>query len=434
MRLLRNQFLGSLALLLIALSASAADRITDLRPTVILVSLDGFRSDYLDKFDTPNLHDIMQRGVHAKYMIPSFPTKTFPNHYTIATGLYPAHHGIIANNIYDPALKQKFTTKNQDEQRDPRWWGGEPIWITAEKQGIRTAPLMWPGSLVAQDGITAQYLEPYVKEAPSEQRLQKLISLLDLPAQERPQFLTLYLDEVDEVGHEFGPNSKEVRDAISRVDATIGKLIGAIRERSIDDRVNLVIVSDHGMASVPRKKYVLIDDYVAPSTYDAIDTSPDLALIPKDGNVQALYEKMKHVPHAKAYLAAELPERWHLSGCSRVTPIMVIADDEWTVTSREYLATHSKLDLGNHGFDNESKDMRAIFLAEGPAFYHSTMKPFSNVNVYSLLAELLNIVPAKTDGSLDVFKRVLIPRTQTLPTRKERAPWQKEWDEVAMNW
>src|SRR6185369_1338066 len=431
MRLLLSQLRVVLALVVIAISARAADRIPDLRPTVILVSLDGFRSDYLDKVDTPNLHAIIDRGVHAKYMIPVFPTKTFPNHYTIVTGLYPAHHGIVANSMYDPILKEKFSKNNPDVLRDPRWWGGEPIWITAEKQGIRTAPLMWPGALVDHDGVRPEYREDYAKSETPAQRVDKVLALLDRPASERPQFLTLYLDSVDDAGHDFGPDSAEVRDTIADVDRAIGQLVSGLRERGIDDRVNVVIVSDHGMAPVPRKKIVIIDDYIDPKTVNVVDSSPVLSLIPNDGDVQGLYAKARRIPHAKAYLASQMPERWHFSDSPRITPVVVVVDDEWTVTSREYLDNHKKLDLGNHGFDNAAKDMRALFLAEGPAFEHGTLKPFANVNVYSLLAFLLNIVPARNDGSLEVFRGILNQRTQTQPTRKERAPWQKEWDEVA---
>jgi predicted AlkP superfamily pyrophosphatase or phosphodiesterase len=420
-----------LAVVLVAISAHAAERITDCRPTVILVSLDGFRPDYLDKVDTPNLHEVIDRGAHAKYMIPSFPTKTFPNHYTIVTGLYPAHHGIVANDMYDPILKEKFSKKNPESMRDPRWWGGEPIWIAAEKQGIRTAPLMWPGALVDHDGVRPEYREEYAKDETPAQRVDKLLALLDRPVTERPQFLTLYLDSVDDVGHDFGPDSSQVRDAVTEIDRAIGQLRSALHERGIDEQVNLLIVSDHGMASVPRRKVVIIDGYLDPKSVDVVDSSPVLSLIPKDGDVQGLYKKAQRIPHAKAYLASQMPERWHLGDSPRITPVVVVVNDEWTVTSREYLETHERLDLGNHGFDNTEKDMRAIFLAEGPAFEHGTLKPFSNVNVYSLLAFLLNIVPAKTDGSLEVFRPVLNQRTQTNPTRKERAPWQKEWDEVA---
>lgn len=430
MRIRHRRSLGVLFVLLLPLCSFAAEKITDLRPTVILVSLDGFRPDYLDRYDTPNLHWIIEHGVHSKYMIPSFPTKTFPNHYTIATGLYPAHHGIIANYMYDPDLKEKFNKNNPAVMEDARWWGGEPIWVTAEKQGLRTAPLMWPGALVQRPGMRPSFTEDYDKKMTPNQRVDRLISLLDLPVRERPQLLTVYIDAVDEAGHDFGPNSQQVREAVELSDIAIGRLQSALKDRGIEEEVNLIVVSDHGMSSQSTKKLVYLDDYIRMDDVDVIDGTPIVNLLPKDGNYDSLYMKLKRVPHAKVYRASETLQRWHYSGSNRIPPVFLLADDEWTITTHSYLQSH-KFELGNHGFDNDAKDMRAIFMADGPAFQHGSLKPFTNVNLYSLFAYLLNISPAKTDGSLKPFQGVLVPRTQTEPSKKQLAPWQKEWDEVA---
>src|SRR4051812_29103852 len=185
-------------LCLVATFAPAADRISDLRPTVNLVSIDGFRADYLDKIDTPNLHSIMDRGTHAKYMIPSFPTKTYPNHYSIVTGLYPAHHGIVANTMYDPERDAWFEIANRTAIADTRWWGGEPIWVTAEKQGVKTAPLAGPGSLAKKGGIEPAYNMDWDKNQTIDYPVDKAVALLDLPLQERPQFITVYFNLVDD--------------------------------------------------------------------------------------------------------------------------------------------------------------------------------------------------------------------------------------------
>jgi predicted AlkP superfamily pyrophosphatase or phosphodiesterase len=432
--LMRNRnprYLGLLLAIMLVLPAFAASRINDLRPTLILVSIDGFRPDYLDRIPTPNLHAIMERGVHAKYMIPSFPTKTFPNHYTIVTGLYPAHHGIIANYMYDPDLKMKFNKNSLQAMQDARWWGGEPIWVTAEKQGLRTAPLMWPGALVERPGMRPTYTEAYETDLSSNARVDKLVSLLDQPADQRPQLLTLYIDVVDHAGHEFGPRSQQVADAVEQSDLAVGRLVTALKERGIDDQVNLIVVSDHGMSQQSASKLVFLDDYLVMDSVDVIDGTPVVTLLPKDGDYAALYRKLKRVPHAKAYRASDVPERWHFSGSNRIPPVFLLADDEWTITTHEYLKNH-KLELGNHGFDNSSKNMHALFMAEGPSFQQGTIKPFANVNLYSLFAYLLNLSPAATDGSLDAFKTVLVQRTQTEPSKKSLAPWQKEWDEVAV--
>ena len=185
------------------------------------------------------------------------------------------------------------------------------------------------------------------------------------------------------------------------------------------------------MSPLSPNKVVYLDKYIDPKTVEIVDGSPVLALRPKDGNAQALYEKVKKIPHAKAYLAENVPERWHYKGNRRIQPVLVMADDHWTINTVEYFKKH-RVEAGNHGFDNNTKNMRAIFLAAGPAFQKTTMRPFPNVDVYSLLAYLLNVQPLKNDGSLDPFKSVLVQRSQTNPSRRERAPWQKEWDEVAV--
>jgi predicted AlkP superfamily pyrophosphatase or phosphodiesterase len=334
--------------------------------------------------------------------------------------------------MYDPDLQEKFSLHDAKAQKDSRWWGGEPIWVTAEKQGIRTAPLMWPGSMVERTGMRPTFTEDYNKnEAPSD-RVDKLVKLLDMPVDQRPRFLTLYIDAVDEAGHDFGPRSHQVTTAVQQADTTVGRLVAELKERGIDDQVNLVIVSDHGMSELSEKRRVFLDNYISMDSVEVIDSSPIVTLRPKDGNYDVLYEKLKRVPHAKVYHAGDVPERWHYSGSHRIPPVLLLADDEWTITTHDYVKTH-KFEHGAHGFDNVSKDMHALFLAAGPSFENGTLKPFANVHLYSLFAYLLNLAPAKTDGSLEIFKTVLVQRTETVPSKKALAPWQKEWDEVAAN-
>lgn len=429
MRKHRIPTISFLLLCFVSIGASAADRITDLRPTVLLISIDGCRYDYLDKIDTPNLHALMARGTRAQYMLPSFPTKTYPNHYTMVTGLYPSHHGIVANNMYDPVLNERFTMSNAG---DSRWWGGEPIWETAEKQGVHAAPLLWPGAQARTQGIGSDFQLPWRENIPISERVAKIASVLDRPVADRPQFITMYFEMVDDAGHHHGPMSPEVAAALHQVDDGIGQIMNMLRDRGIEDQVNIVVVSDHGMSPISPKKTVYLDNYVDPNTVDVVDGSPVLALRPKDGNSRALFEKVKHMKHAKAYLAETVPARWHYSGNPRIQPVLVMADDSWTINTRAYFTKH-KFEAGNHGFDNNTKNMRAIFLAAGPAFQHRELKAFPNVDVYPLLAYLLNLQPLKNDGSVDPFKSVLVQRSDRNPSRKDRAPWQKEWDEVAMN-
>jgi predicted AlkP superfamily pyrophosphatase or phosphodiesterase len=421
-----------LALLLLAALASAADRISDLRPTVILISLDGFRPDYLGS-NTRNLNSLAGRGVRAKWMIPSFPTKTFPNHYTIATGLYPAHHGIIGNSFWDPNFNAKFSMSNREDDKEARWWGGEPIWVTAEKQGVRTAPVFWPGSEAPIEDIRPAYYEPFDDKRTADERVEKLLALFDLPVTQRPQLLTLYLSNVDHAGHDYGPGTPEMEAAVTKVDSALGKLLAGLKERGIDDQVNIIVVSDHGMAPTSRKRVDILDDYVDLKTVDVIDYGPVVSLRALDGNNGAVFAKLKHIPHVHAYLTADVPARWHYSDSSRIMPILLVCDEGWLLQSREYVEKHHDFQHGgNHGYDNHDKSMRATFIAAGPAFTaHAVLQPFPNVDVYSLLAYILNLQPAKTDGTINVFKSVLVNRSGG-PPRTERAPWRKELDEDAL--
>jgi len=421
----------ALFILLVCLAVQAADRITDLRPTVILVSIDGFRPDYLGS-NTPNLNSLVKRGVRAKWMIPSFPTKTFPNHYTIVTGLYPAHHGIVANNMWDDAIGAKFTTSDRTQVQNPKWWGGEPIWVAAEKQGVLTAPLDWPGSETQIEDTRPTYWQEFKAKVPAEDRVANLLPYLDKPVTQRPRFLTLYMDEVDEAGHDFGPRSREVKQAVATVDTAIGKLLAGLRERGIEDQVNIIVVSDHGMCSTSRKKLVVIDKYVDLKTVDVVDWGPPIAVRALDDNNAALFEKLKRVPHARAWMAADGQPHLHFSDSARIQPVILLANEGWMISSQSWVDKHPKFEHGGqHGYDNEAKSMRATFLAAGPAFAnHATLAPFANVHVYSLMAYLLNLSPAETDGSINVFQYVLVKRSGA-PRREERAPWRKEREEVA---
>jgi predicted AlkP superfamily pyrophosphatase or phosphodiesterase len=410
-RVILNIFL----LLFTAASLLAAD-VPDLKPTVILISIDGFRYDYFAHGKSPNLESLAARGVRASYMIPSFPTKTFPNHYTIVTGLYPAHHGIIANEMWDSDLNARFKMSDRKQVQDNRWWGGEPIWVTAQKQGHKTAPFYWPGSEAAIEGVVPTYWIAYddKRRTTYEYRVQQVVSWLDLPAADRPTFISLYFEDVDTAGHDYGPNSPQLDAALQRVDQALGQLLAALRNRGIEDRVNLVVVSDHGMAPASRDRLILLDDYVNLDTVHVVDWTPVLAIRARDGDNASLLKKLKLAPHMTVYPRSKVPRRLHFRDNKRIAPIIAVADVGWTITSRDWMAKHpDKKYGGEHGYDNAAPEMRAIFVAAGPAFKpHTTLPPFPNVDVYSLLAYLLNVTPAKTDGHLKRFNPVLRPRVK----------------------
>ncbi len=408
--MLRNIRNGLIVIFLLALSAAA--EIRDLRPTVILISIDGFRYDYFDRAPTPNLDSLIDRGVRARYMIPSFPTKTFPNHYTIVTGLYPAHHGIVGNKVWDDSLHAKFDMYDRQQVRDARWWGGEPIWVTAEKAGQKAAAMYWPGSEAAIEGVRPTYWEPFDKTTSYDYRVNKVLSWLDFPVAQRPTFLTLYFEAVDEAGHDYGPDSPQLAAALTRVDHALGLLLQGLDARGIADQVNIVVVSDHGMADCSPRRLIFLDNYVDLSKLIIVDTSPVLTAKAKDGNNAPLVAKLKRVPHLSVYTPDTTPARLHYTGNPRIMPVVAVADVGWTITSHDYVAAHPhKKYGGEHGYDNAAPEMRAIFLAAGPAFEpHSTLSPFPDVDVYPLLAHLLHLTPAANDGDLDVFKPVLLPQ------------------------
>ena len=397
-----------LTLFLIALDAAAAAPrpVTDLRPTVILISLDGFRYDYLEKYSAPNLHRLASSGVRAEALLPCFPTYTFPNHYSIVTGLYPAHHGIVANEMYDPGFDATFALSDRSAN-EGRWWGGEPIWVTADKQGQKTASVFWPGSAAPIAGMRPDHWEPFDEQVSPAERVAKILGWLDLPAEERPTLLALYFGEVDHAGHQHGPDSPQVGAAISRVDTAIGALLDGLHQLGIEDRVNIIVVSDHGMAPASPDRVIFLDDYIDLSHVRVPTRGSLLTVWPAPGEKDAVLARLQKVPHLRVYRRENVPERWHYSGNARIAPIIAVADEGWTITGHEYARSHD-FRKGQHGYDNNLRSMQAIFIAHGPAFKPGTnLPPFSNLDVYELMAYLLHVQPAPNDGTLEVFRRVL---------------------------
>lgn len=263
-----------------------------------MISLDDFRWDYLQKTDTPNLDFLGNTGVRAKALIPVFPTKTFPNHYSIVTGLYPENHGIIANTMYDPVFDVGFSLRDRDALKDGRWWGGEPIWVTADNQGLLSATYFWPGSEANIQGKQPTYWYPYKHETPEEERVDQIQAWLDLPLAQRPSFIAGYFSNLDDAGHLGGPDSQVVIEAIQNVDNVLGSLLRGIEERNILNDINIIIVSDHGMTPISPKRVIFLDDYIDLSDVEVIDWSPVLALYPKEGLEDAIYKALVQAhPH-----------------------------------------------------------------------------------------------------------------------------------------
>jgi predicted AlkP superfamily pyrophosphatase or phosphodiesterase len=401
--------LGLLAACALLAAAPASSRTPRQRldPTVILISLDGFRWDYLGRTPTPTMDRLMARGVRARWMVPVFPSLTFPNHYSIVTGLYPEHHGIVGNEFEDSAGVQRFSLHDSMAVRDSRWWGGEPLWVTAERQGVHAGSYFWPGSEATIAGVRPSFVTRFDNRVPGQERVDAILGWLDLPREQRPRFVTMYFSNADQAGHRYGPDSPQVVDAVRAVDSLIGLLVTGLERHGILDQVNIVIVSDHGMAATSPDRAIYVDDYVDPERLDIVYTNAVLFARPRGGDAADLARALGRAPHLSVYLRGEVPERLHYRANPRITEIVGIADEGWLVGTRAAAAAHG-FPSGEHGYDNALTSMRAIFIAAGPAFKRGyTAEAFQNIHVYDLLCAVLGLTPAPNDGSLDSTSALL---------------------------
>lgn len=379
---------------------------------LILISIDGFRWDYLQKYPAPTLQKLATAGVHARRLTPSFPTKTFPNHYTLATGLHPEHHGIVSNFFFDPTLNASFNKNQAADSADPRWWQqGEPVWITAEKQGLRTACYFWPGSNVEIHGARPRLSRTFDGTVPSNQRVDDLLSWLDLPPEQRPQFCAFYLNVVDVVGHKAGPDAPETAAAVKEADDAVGRLLAGLEARGLRKRTNLVVVSDHGMTPCSSDRIIFLDDLMDLSTVQVESYGPNGGVRPKTETAAELVAKIraKHVSHLQVFLREEVPEQLHYRDNPRIPPVVLIADDGWNIdTKLGWPKRQPSYDHGTHGYDPASPDMGALFIASGPAFKSGVEIPaVENIHVYNLLCAALGLKPAPNDGDHRLARAVL---------------------------
>lgn len=395
--------------LLLAFTAACANASAQQR--VVLISLDGFRADYLDRPGAVRLRELAARGVRSERLITAFPSKTFPNHYTIVTGLYPGEHGIVANAMRDPQLGL-FSNRDSLAQWEPRWWGGEPIWVTAERQGLRAASLSWPGSEAPIGGARQTWWQRYDHDLPRDQRVRKILAWLALPPDSAPAFITGYFHELDDAGHNHGPNSREVDVALAQLDSVVGALVDGIARLGLTERVNLIFVSDHGMSATSADRVIVLDELADLRGVEIVDLNPVAAIAPRPQDVERVYRDLvgSH-PHLKVYRKGEMPAAWHFNDHPRVTPIVAVADDGWVIArpqQAERWRAQGWRGGGTHGYPPDTPSMGALFVAAGPGIARGRVVPaFQNIHVYSLLAQLLGVTPAPTSGSLDSVRFVL---------------------------
>ena len=378
-------------------------------PIVVLISFDGFRHDYLDRYPTPNFDRVAAAGVRAGSLIPSFPTLTFPNHYSIATGMYPDHHGLIGNTIYDPAFDATYSLGDREAVSDGRWYGGEPIWVTAETQGVVTASYFWVGSEAPVMGVHPTTWKPYDNDVTYEARVDSALAWLARPDATRPHLVTLYFSAVDSQGHRHGPDSPEVAAAVARVDTALGRLLDGLEGLDGRDDVNLVLVSDHGMAQPDTAQAVVVTDYVTlPDDVRSITAGPELMLWLDEAAADSLDAILDASlpPSVRSYTRDELPARWHTGTNPRTPPLTLVAERPALVG----LPRHFERGWGGvHGYAPEDPTMGGIFLAAGPQIAaRGRIAAFENVHIYPFLTTLLGLRPnPDIDGEAAVLAPIL---------------------------
>jgi len=396
-----------------ATHAIAASSATAATPPLLLISIDGFRADYIERHLSPTLSQLAATGVRAQGMQPSFPSLTFPNHYTLVTGLRPDRQGIVNNTMSDAVLG-KFSLSDRKAVGDGRWWNeGTPIWEVADAQGLKTATMFWPGSEADIHGHHPDYWQPYNGDVTPTQRVDQVLAWFDLPAAQRPQFTTLYFDAVDHAGHSFGPDSPEVNQAIGETDVALARLVDGLKARGLYDKINIIVVSDHGMASVPAANNVLVDKLIDLDQVQTVSMGVVAGFNPKPG---VNFDEIEHTltrpqPHMQCWDKTDMPARFEYGHNPRVPQLVCLANIGWRITSSSSLAQRKgKVSIGEHGYDNAEPQMRALFVAHGPSFRSDALVPqFPNVDVYPLMAHLLKLTPNANDGNYDQVKDMLKP-------------------------
>ena len=377
----------------------------------ILISFDAFRWDYPNRGITPNLDYISKNGVHAISLQPCFPSKTFPNHYSIITGMYPENHGIIANGFTNPATNQTYTLYDTIPRNDPKWYKGEAIWETAKKQGVITASYFWPGAEVWLDYRRPDYSEKYVHKRPYDQRISDVLKWMELPYHKRPKFINVYFDSTDATGHDHGPNSEEVNQSIMVEDSLIGKIFTGLKKLNLLDSTNVIILSDHGMVELSPNRVININEILSGFSFKTQDKGTMMFIYPEENQKEKVYNKLKESEkNYKVYCKKDLPEHFHYKSNHFVADIVVLSDLGYSIFDDKDVEKYSKnFPLGNHGYDPYNLDMHGIFYAIGPDFKSGyTCGTIDNIDIYPLLAKILRIFPNNNiDGKLERIEFLL---------------------------
>lgn len=403
-----KRLLVSLFILVAAIGCSNADQ--PVGEKVLLISFDGFRHDYLAKTETPNFDALIETGVKSEGLIPIFPSKTFPNHYAIVTGLYPENSGFIGNNMYDSLMQARFTIRDREAVENPDWYGGEPIWNTAEKQGKKAGTMFWVGSEAPIQNMRPTHWKTYNESMPDSARIDTVIKWLNYGNEKEVDLATLYFHFTDQVGHRYGPDSDETKEAIQYADDLVGYLIQQLDKNGLRSNTNILIVSDHGMTEISRNKIIVLDEFIDADDIEMVSYSPVIMANVKGDNLEEVYNKLnKSENHFKVYKKEGIPAQYHLKNHYRVPELIIVADLGYTLNFQEYFDRRPDYPSGGtHGFDPSETEMHALFVANGPDFKSNfKMKAFENIHLYELMTYLLKVEPAETDGSIDSVRSML---------------------------
>ena len=366
------------------------------KPHLILVSLDGFKPEYLDRFHLPHIRRVAARGARASALIPVFPSLTFPSHYSLVTGLYPERHGIVSNTFYDPAFRETYSLSNRDAVTDAKWYRGEPIWVTAETQGMVSGCFFWPGSEAAIGGVRPAIWMQYDGSIANGDRVRTVLEWLALPAERRPHAITLYFSELDSASHAGPLDSPAVERAAKSLDRTIGTLVDGIRALPIRDRVYLLLTSDHGMTELTTEREVALARLIDTSDVEHAFGGPVASLHVRGGPAAArrIREALNaRLQQGRAYLREELPQRFHYRADPRAGDVVVVMDEGWTlITGLQRVVRPFRGRRGMHGWDPALPSMHALFVAMGPGIRAgATIPQIDTVDVYPFMAELLGL-------------------------------------------
>ncbi len=424
-----------IAVLLASCRSTAPERVELARTPLLLISIDGFRYDYFDLVDTPALDRLVAGGLKADSLHHVFPTKTFPTHYTVVTGRHPGTHGVVANSMWDPRRGEndRFSLGNRDAVGDGFWYaGGEPIWVTAERQGVISGTYFWPGSEARIHRVRPSFWKPYSNDTPHRERVEEVLGWMDLPEGQRPGFYTLYFSIVDSMGHRHGPRADEVAASLADVDHHIGLLLDGIEARGLLDQIHIIVVSDHGMSRVDFDQYILLDQYLDLSRVVVSDWGPAAQIWATDMDVDDIVNALDGVhPNLRVWRREDIPARYRFGSHHRVPDVLAEADLEWMISNRPHMAGRSRFSLlGMHGWDPALTEMHGLFLAHGPAFAAGSRSPaLRSIDLYALMAHLLDIEPAAHEGSLASFEPLLFSAE---PARVEEQRFQCEDGELTV--